>query len=528
MKISSKITLGLALVVISTLLFASVTLGCTIVGAGKDAMADGSTVITHNDDSTTADYRLYIIPANDWPAGSARKIVLDSHNYEGGTVVGEMPQAAHTYRYFHSRYSFMNEMGVAMGESTFSYDRNTDLQKEVYNVMVKDSDGIIDCWYAQDIALERAKTAREAVQIMGALVEEFGWNGPGETINITDGNEVWIAEFYGRDIWVAVRIPNDHFFVAANRARIGVVNLNDKANVMYSPNLVKFAVEKGWYDPKSGKPFVIHDIYAPCDAPYATRREWRAYDLVAPSLKLDSHAARFPFSVKPERKLTVNDIFKIKGDYYQGTEYDLTKGPAAGPWGDPIRYANKGTGAWERSINMHRTCYVHIGQVKGWLPAPFKGISWFGYGAPDTTYLTPLWPIMKELPGFYSKGTRYETFQRDAGWWVNTYVQQIAEMHYNEAIKDIYAFRDPRLEMLYKVTPKVQEMASEMYKTDPKGAINLISQFAYTNAVAWNQDWLKLGDALFAKYAMGYINFETQGYPKWWNDLVDYTDGVQR
>ncbi len=164
---------------------------------------------------------------------------------------------------------------------------------------------------------------------------------------------------------------------------------------------MSFAVEQGWYDPNSGKPFNVAEIYAPNDSLYATRREWRAFDLVAPSLGLSPHDVRFPLSVKPDRLLTVHDIFVIKGDYYQGTDYDLTVGLAAGPWGDPLRYANTGrTGSWERSINMHRTCYVHIGQTNSAYAEPFKGISWFGYGAPDTTYIVPLWPIMRELPKF--------------------------------------------------------------------------------------------------------------------------------
>jgi dipeptidase len=499
---------------------------CTIVIVGKAATADGSAMITHNDDSTDGDYRLVIVPEQDWPEGASRNIVADSHNYEGGTLVGKIPQVKHTFRYFHSRYSFMNEMGVAMGESTFSPD-NSEYGRKVRQVMYRDGDGLIDCWMGQDVALERASTAREAIRIMGDLVEKFGWlsetGGGGETIDITDGNETWAAEFYGRDIWAAVRIPDDHFFVAANRARIGEVNLKDTENVMASPHLVSFAVEQGWYDPKAGKPFAVNKIYAPNDRLYSTRREWRALSLVAPSLKLDPDAADFPLSVKPERKLTVEDVWKIKADYYQGTPYDMSKGPAAGPWGDPLRYANSGGGgAFERSINLHRTLYLHIAQVKNWLPAPFRGISWFGYGAADTTYLTPLWPIMRDLPRFYSKGTRYEPFQRDSGWWTNSYVQQMAELHYKEASEDIHAFRAPRMQMLFAFTPKVQEMAAELYKTDRAAAINLISEFAYSNAVAWHEDWLALGDMLLGKYALGYVNFKQSPYPQWWNDLIGF------
>lgn len=511
---------------------------CTIVAVGKDAMEDGSTVITHNDDSTSADFRLWTIPAKDWEEGATRDIVVDSHNYndfgnfpesvvyEKGTVMAQIPQVPHTYSYFHSRYSFMNEMGVAMGESTFSVDTSTEYGKKVNEVMVRNSWGIVDCWAAQDIALERAATAREAVQIMGDLIEEYGWYGSGETINVCDGNEVWIAEFYGNDVWVAVKIPDDHFFVAANRARILDYDPDDTENYMASPNIISFAVDQGWYDPESGEPFEVAKIYAPNDNIYATRREWRAFDLVAPSLELSPQALRFPLSVKPEQKLTVKDVWDIKADYYQGTDYDLTVGPAAGPWGDPIRYANRGAGTWERSINMHRTCYVHIANVKAWLPEGVKALSWFGYGAPDTSYIVPLWPIVHEsgqtLPDFYETGSRYEEFRTDSGWWVNTYVQQMTELRYVEAIEDVRAFRDPKEEMLFTVTPLVQEEAAKIYETDPQAAINLINEYSYQNALAFHEEWIDLGNWLLGNYAMGYRNFSTTGFPEWWNEFIGY------
>lgn len=533
MNLRKRVLILTCLVVAFALISGSV-MACTIVGVGKDATVDGSTIVTHNDDSTSADFRLWIIPGQEWDEDAKRDIVIDSHNYGdygnfpqekdygNGTVIGQMDQADETYRYFHSRYSFMNEKGVAMGESTFSIDTSTEYGKEVEQVMKKDSDGVIDCWMAQDVALERASSAREAVQIMGDLVEQYGWLGNGETINVTDGDEVWIAEFYGRDIWVAVKIPDDHFFVAANRARIRDIDLDDEENVMHSPNLVEFAKEQGWWSEDSDKDFRPADIYAPSHAIYATRREWRAYDLVAPSLDLSPHATEFPLSVKPDEKLSVHDIFKIKGDYYEGTDYDLTEGPAAGPWGDPIRYANKGDGSWERSINMHRTCYVHIAQVKDWLPDPIKGVSWFGYGAPDTSYIVPLWPVMDELPEFYSTGSRYEDFRRDSGWWINTYVQQMTQLRYNEAIEDVYNYRDPKLHTLYDQTAAIQKRAAELYEEDPEAAIEMIDNFAYNTSTAWHHEWKDLGDHLLGRYAMGYRNFTTTGYPEWWNDFIGY------
>ena len=500
---------------------------CTILGIGRKATKDGSAIITHNDDSSVANYPLRIVPAQDWPDGAVRKIVANAHTPEGGNALATMPQVKHTFRYFASRYSFMNEKGVAIAESTFGIDTSTDRGKQLKDVMYTKGDGLVDCWLAQDVALERASTARDAVQVMGKLVEEFGWlsetGGGGETMTITDGTETWVAEFYGRDIWVAVRLPEDHVFVAANRARIGEVNLADKANVMASPKLVSFAVEQKWFDPKAGKPFVCHEIYAPDDPVTSSRREWRVYDLIAPSLKLPPNLSTYPFSVKPDHPLTLEEIRKIQADYYEGTPYDMTKGPAAGPWGDPIRYVNRGgKGSFERSINVQRTYYLHIGQVNASLPEPLRGTSWFGYGAPDTSYLTPLWAAMTELPAHLGRGERYGAFDRESGWWTNIYVQQMAELHYNEAIKHVRAAREPRQQMLYELTPKVLETAAKAYATDPASAINLLTQYSYVNAVAWQRDWLALGDMLLGKYALGTVDGMTVGYPQWWNDVIGY------
>ena len=312
-------------------------------------------------------------------------------------------------------------------------------------------------------------------------------------------------------------MPDDHFFVASNRAKIRDIDLNDTENVMYSPNLVSFAVEQGWYDQNSGEPFRPADIYAPHDRLYSTRRTWRAFKLVAPSLDIGPDDIYFPLSVKPERKLSVNDIFKIKGDYYQGTDYDISTGPAAGPWGDPLRYPYT-PGHDERAISIMRTCYVHIAEVDPDVPAPFKGISWYGYGSPDSTYITPLWPIMKELPDFYQIGSRFEPFRRDSGWWINTYTQEMVQLKYVDAIQDVYALRDPKLRSLYAIVPQLQKTAAELYKTDPEAGIQLISDFAYNTAVGWNKDWEQLGNVLLQKYWS--LNTR-RDVPEWFNNLCE-------
>ncbi|MDY6821308.1 MAG: C69 family dipeptidase, partial [Deferribacterota bacterium] len=454
---------------------------CTTISVGKEATQNGATIITHNDDSSVADFRLWIIPEADWPENARRDIVLYSHDYVDygknppvypevdpsgepvARVVGSMPQVKHTYRYLHSRYSFMNEKGVAMGETTITIDTSNDYGKEVERVMIDESEGIIDCWFAQDIALERASSAKEAVEIIGDLLNKYQWHKqPGECINITDGNEVWIMEIYGRDIWVAFKLPDNAVFVSANRARINEINLSDEENVLYSPNLISFAVRQGWYDEKSGEPFRPAAIYCPNNTIYSTRREWRVFDLVAPSLNLSTHETEYPLYVIPDYPLTVSDIFKITGDYYEGTEYDLSAGLAGGPWGNPIR----GSG-FERAIGIHRTCYVQISEVKDWLPDPIKGISWFGYGHPATTYLTPLWAKMQKLPDFYQTGSRYEPFNPNSGWWINIYVQTIANLSWENVLNDIREFRDPLMTAQFIETEEIQNRAATIYKESP-------------------------------------------------------------
>lgn len=504
---------------------------CTILSVGKSATTDGSTIVTHNDDSSGADFRLWIIPEGKWKSGDTRDIVVDSHNYGdygnypavkdygNGYVVDEIAQPAKTNAYFHSRYSFINDKGVAMGESTMSYNKKSDFGKKSYDAIfgADNADAIIDCWNAQDIALERASTAREAVEIMGKLVEEYKWRDAGECINVSDGKEVWLAEFYGNNLWCAVRMPDNAFSVAANRARIDHVDFDDHDNYLYSPNLKSFAVEHGLYDENSGKDFSPAEIYNPQDGLYMTRREWRALSLAAPSLKLDPDATRFPLWVIPEKKLSVDDIFHISGDYYQGTPYDVSKSPESGPYGDPLVPQNV-----ERTINLFRTCYVMIANIKAWLPDEAKCLVWYGYGAPDSTYITPLWPSMKELPELYETGNRYQKFDRNSGWWTNSYVQQVARINYQSAIQDIHSFRDPKMESIYKQTNEVQNVAARLIrqgKTDE--ARDLITGFGCTTAQRWHDEWLDLGDELLGTYMWGNKKMKTQKFAPEYKTMLD-------
>lgn len=504
-------------------------LACTTYGIGKDATADGSTMVTHTCDSTSDDFRMWIIPEMKGGEDVKADIVLNGNawgdwsqypevkNYGGGMIVGEMPQPKDTYQYLHTNYSIINENGVAMGESTCSIDRSTDYGKKVYELLIENSTGIIDCYQAQHVALRYATTAREAVQIIGDLVEEYGWSGYAENINICDGNEVWIAEYYGLDLWCAFKVPDNAFFVCANRARINEIDFDDPENFMWSPNLKQFAIDNGLWSEESGEPFQPAKIYAPNNKPYSYRREWRALSLVAPSLNLDPEAVDYPMYVYPEKKLSVEDVRKMNSDYYAGTDYDVTLTPEAGPYGNPLNEYHT-----ERTINLYRATYHFIANVNANLPKEVRPLVYIGWGAADSSYMVPLWATMTKLPKQLCTGSRYGKFDRDSSWWVSSYVQQTATQNYASAIQEIYAARDGRMAEQYKTVADMQAAAAALVEAgNSEAAIELLTNYAYNNAVDWHNYWLEFGDELYGTYMFNRVDMKAAPYPDWWQQILD-------
>jgi len=506
---------------------------CTMIVVGKDASVDGSVMTTHTCDGWY-DARVFVMPGGTHEPGEMVPIydgMLHADRAEP-TVLGEIPQVAETYTWFLVGYPFMNEHQIMMGEHTFSGRRE-----------FRNSDGgLFYIEQLQAIGLQRGKTAREVIQIMGDLAEEYGYADGGECISVCDPNEAWIFEIVGAGplwrrgdgtpgaVWVAERVPDNAVYAGANRSLIGEVDLNDPDSFMVGNGIYSVGEALGFWDPNAGKTFYYWEVYGyKSDNFYNSRREWRVRDLVAPSLQLDPWARRYPFTVVPDQKLSVADLMRIQRDYYEGTEFDLTKGLSAGPFGTPDRYATSssqnpaGSVGWERAIAMFRCSYTIVSQSRAGLPDPIGGVMWFGPDAPHGTVYMPLYCGVTSLPECLMINDRRE-FSRDSAWWAFDFVENWANLAWSYMIVDIRAHQNKLESEFFAMQSAIESAALQMYNVDPALAVSFLTNYTAdvvnrTVAATWD-----LADMLVAKYNDGYSNFSSgnKGYPQEWLDQTDF------
>ena len=399
---------------------------CTVMVVTKGASEDGSTIVSHSNDGRGAEMNLVFVPAKDHPKGSKRPVyptavaldqmpeynAFDQPNLvapergEGYTYpgrpqtkpIGYIPEVEHTFAYMDADYGIINEHGVMFGECT-------DMSEHLPEVAYKEGGGIFYSSELSRVALERCKTAREAIVLMGSLIDEYGLWGTAETLAVCDKNEAWVFEMQmsptGKGgLWIAERIPDGDFFIAANQLRIHAIREGDP-NQIFNPKLPQMIKDAGWaeYDEdgnldwmKSLQSKEFHHPY------YSKRRVWRAMSIVAPSKNLsprveswDSKA--YPFSIRPDKKLGVEDIARLHRDYYQGTEFDKSKSPLSGMYGTPYHYEVE---MGERSILSSKTSYSHITQASDALPSP---VVWMSM---DTPFENPFVPFaVSKVPDEY-------------------------------------------------------------------------------------------------------------------------------
>jgi dipeptidase len=512
--------LGLALVVAGVL--PRLAPACTNILVTKGASADGSVMITYTCDSAGMYARLQVLPAAD---------------HKPGTMIdlgprGKIPQAPHTYKVLGVEgLGLMNEHQLAMAETTFGG------RKELVNPQ-----GLLDYPLLMTLGLQRARTAREAIGVMTTLVAEYGYRDLGESISVADAEEAWVLEIVGSGpggkgaVWVAVRVPDGHISCHANQARIGEFPRNDPANCLYSENVERFAQSKGWYDPKSGKPFNFFEAYAPptpASRRYCDARVWSILRRAAPSrgLTADYHRARpgsqpYPFSLPPDRKLGVADVFALMRDHYEGPEFDMTQGIDAGPYGLPRRWRPlswKVDGVeygWERPISTQQTGFSFISQSRGWLPNPVGGLLWYGVDDTYTTCYFPLYSGIDAVPTSFATGSEAK-FSWEAGWWVFNFVSNYAYLKWSHMTPEILAAQKDIESTLLALQPAVEKTAVELSKSSPNLLTRYLTDYSVMHAEQTLVRWRALAEHLVTKYNDGYVRdaegkYPDVGYPEAW------------
>ncbi|MBO4402403.1 MAG: C69 family dipeptidase, partial [Bacteroidales bacterium] len=366
---------------------------CTTITVGKKASSDGSVRTSHTDDSHRSRTDISVVPAQRHAKGEmvtmtrrtwSKRNPMPSYQDDS---IGVIPQVPYTYKYFNTAYPCLNEHQLAIGESTIG-GRAT----------LKSDSGLIECQNLCALLMQRCRTAREAIRTADTLTRKYGWRDAGECLTIADPNEVWHLEIYGPGkgnrgaLWVAQRVPDDHIAVNANASTIKEINPADTDYFLCSENIYSLALDSGWW--KEGEPFQFCYVYAPESRTMIAcrRREWRVFDLLAPSLKLDPNMENYPFSVKPDHPVSMADMMRVFKDYYEGTEYDLRKNitvagkdgkveisPLANPFmGVDELKLHKVNGGWhqygERCIAVRFTVYGTIIQCRDWLPDEIGGL----------------------------------------------------------------------------------------------------------------------------------------------------------
>ena len=488
---------------------------CSDLIVGKKASADGSVMISYSADSHTLYGDLVHYPAKAWGKG----LMLEVHEWDTGKPLGFIPQASVTYNVIGN----MNEHQVAITESTWGG------RKEL-----SDPKGIMDYGSLIYIALQRSKSAREAIRTMTDLVRDYGYYSSGESFTIADKNEVWILEMIGKGpkkkgaVWVAIRIPDNAISAHANQARIHKIPFGDKENCMYEKDVVKLAREYGWYTGKSDKDFDFQKAYNPyefsglraCEA-----RVWsffrtfdKGMDKYTKHIQGDINEEPMPLYIVPDRKVTLDDVRRGMRNHYEGTPLSMTNDPGAGAYKVPYRwrpmtfkvdgkeYVN------ERAIATQQTGFVLIAQLRSWLPDVIGGILWFGVDDANTAVLTPMYASINSVPECYRRGNGSMTqMSWTSAFWIHNWVANMAYHRYEPMIQDIRPVQTALESSFNDLVKATDEYALALMKTEPSRVSDYLTRVCDKVANETTARWKQLGEYLLVKYMDGNVKKEKDG-----------------
>ncbi len=483
------------------------SLACTSLIATKGATADGSTMITYAADSHVLYGELYNQPAADHAPGSTRSII----DWDSGKLLGNIPETAHTY----ATIGNMNEHGLTISESTWGG------RQELH-----DPQGIIDYGSLIYIALQRARTAREAIDVMTSLVRDYGYASEGESFSIADPNEAWIMELIGKGpgnkgaVWVARRVPDGYICGHANHSRIHQFPLNDP-ETLYSPDVIDFARSKGYFSGKDedfsfSRAYAITDYGAlrGCDA-----RVWSYFNRMTRGgvdkyldWVMKGQGEPLPLWVKPAAPVSVDDLKWMMRDHFEGTPMDMTKDVGAGPFTVPYRwrpmsYTVDGKEyTHERAIATQQTGFSFVSQMRADRHDAMKGVLWFGVDDANTCVYVPIFNSTKTPPYELSHGNGdMLTLSWDAMFWVNNYVANQAYNRYSQMIPDI---RKVQSVLENEIAQQVADAEKAIAGMNREEAVKYLQDISNRWSKKVTQTYKALGDRLFVKYMDGNIKPE--------------------
>ena len=478
---------------------------CSNFIVGKKASVDGSVMCSYSADDYGMFQNLCHYPAAKHAKGEMRKIFdWDSNKY-----YGEIPEAAETYNVIGN----INEWQVTIGETTYGGREE-----------MVDSTGIMDYGSLIYVALQRSKTAREAIKVMTTLANTYGYNSGGETFTICDPNEAWIMEMMGKGagskgaVWVALRIPDDAICAHANQSRIGKFNMKDKKNVMYAKDVVSFARRKGWFKGKDAD-FSWKMAYAKPDFSgrrFCDARAWAMlnhfYDM-SPyldwALGKNPDAQDMPLWVVPNKKVSVKDVENVMRDHYEGTPLSVADGSdiGGGIWEMPYRptplmYKVDGKQYFnERPVSTQQSGFVFVSQMRSWLPREIGGVFWFANDDANMAAFTPVYCSMTERPECYNTpGADALHFSKKNAYWVCNMTSNMVYPRYSLMFPTLKEVRDSLDNSYFAAQAGVEKKAQELYAQNPQAAVKYLNDYSVEKAQQMLGRWNQLFEFMVVKY----------------------------
>ena len=543
---------------------------CSNVLVTKGASTDGSNIVSYAADSHQLYGELYYQKAAIWKPGDMRRV----DEWDSGKHLGYIPQVARTYQ----RVGNMNEHQLIIAETTYGG------RSELF-----DSTGVMDYGSLIHIALERATTAREAIKVIVDLANTYGYYSSGESFSIADKDEVWVMDLIGKGhklvngenvrkgiVWVARRVPDGYICAHANQARISTFPLNDPENCMYAPDVISFAREMGYFEGED-KDFSFCDAYAPldfsamracearawaafnilCDGKFTFEDEngnvvtKDAYDYIDYAMGYDT-TKRFPLFVKPARKISVKNVADVMRDHFEGTPMDMTQDIGAGGNALPYRWRPMGFEhdgkkyVNERAIATQQTGFWFVGQSRGWLPDTIGGVNWFGCDDAATSYLTPIYTTINEVPESFREGNgSMLAYSPTSAFWVTNRVANACYKAYNMMEPTVRAAIDAWENEMAEAVAKADEEALKMYNAatdkprkqirrndkvqkvvDPYAEVrDYLTKFSVDNAQKIFNKWVDLEILLLVKYIDGNVKAQNEDGSFVTNEYTDRIPG---